>query len=281
MILIAVSGSSHTDWVFVEDGHIVDRERTEGVNPYFQTRKEISRSIRLGLDEEYFHRKLQKIYFYGAGCSDDDKKKTVTLSLVSQFRTPAIVESNLLAAARGICQEKPGIVCILDTGSNSCLYNGKTIVENVMPCGFILGDEGSGAAIGKAFLSDVLKKLAPKDLISVFYLKYKVTPTDIMKSVYNDHLPHYYLSSISTFLTDYQSSEYVHDLVASNFRSFLNRNLKQYDYMQYTVCFTGNIAIAYLPILKEVCREIGCSSILVEESVVTDLVAYHHARHDD
>ena len=152
MTLIVVSGSRHTDWVFVEDGKIVEKARTEGLNPYFQTRKEISRSVRLGLPEEYFHRKLQKIYYYGAGCSNESKKKVVSTSIISQFKTPTFVESDLLAAARGMCLDKPGIACILDTGSNSCFYNGEDIEKNVHPGGFILGDEGSGSAMGKAFL---------------------------------------------------------------------------------------------------------------------------------
>ena len=91
MTLIVVSGSRHTDWVFVEDGKIVEKARTEGLNPYFQTRKEISRSVRLGLPEEYFHRKLQKIYYYGAGCSNESKKKVVSTSIISQFKTPTFV----------------------------------------------------------------------------------------------------------------------------------------------------------------------------------------------
>ena len=162
MTLIVVSGSRHTDWVFVEDGKIVEKARTEGLNPYFQTRKEISRSVRLGLPEEYFHRKLQKIYYYGAGCSNESKKKVVSTSIISQFKTPTFVESDLLAAARGMCLDKPGIACILDTGSNSCFYNGEEIEKNVHPGGFILGDEGSGSAMGKAFLSDVLNDWHPK-----------------------------------------------------------------------------------------------------------------------
>lgn len=277
MILIAVSGSTYTDWVFVEEGQIIDRERTEGLNPYFQTRKEISRSIRLGLPEEYFRRKLQKIYFYGAGCSNDDKKKIVSQSLVSQFKTPAVVESDLLAAARGLCIDRAGIVCILDTGSNSCLYDGREIVENVKSCGYILGDEGSGSYLGKSFLSDVLKKLAPEEVISAFYERFNTTPNEIMSSVYDMPLPHYYLSSLSFFLKDYQHVDYVRELITASFRTFMSRNLCQYNFQQYPVYFTGSVSVAYSSILKEVCQEIGFRPMRIEDSVIYGLISYHTA----
>ncbi len=277
MILIAVSGSTFTDWVFVEDGQIVDREQTEGINPYFQTRKEISRSIRLGLPEEYFRRKLQKIYYYGAGCSNEDKKKIVSQSLVSQFKTPAVVESDLLAAARGLCIDRPGLVCILDAGSNSCLYNGNEIAKNVKSCGYILGDEGSASYIGKSLLSDILKGLAPEDLAEVFYRQQKTSPNEIMSAVYNLPLPHYYLSSLSFFLKDYLHIDYVRQLITESFRTFMRRNLCQYPYQQYPVYFTGSVSVAYSAILKEVCQEFGFRPMRIEVSVIYGLITYHTA----
>lgn len=275
MILIAVSGSRYTDWVFVEDGEIVEKERTEGLNPYFQTRKEISRSVRLGLPETCFHRKLQRIYYYGAGCSNDSKKKIVSLSLTSQFKTPVMVESDLLAAARGLCIETPGIACILDTGSNSCYYDGEKIVKNVQSGGFILGDEGSGSAIGKAFLSDVLKRLAPEDLLIDFLYQQNTTPAEVMETVYNTPLPHYYLSSVAMFLCGRQRQPYVHQLVTESFRSFIQRNLTQYDFRQQPVYFTGNIALNYADLLCEVCREFCFQPARIEADVLPGLVNFH------
>lgn len=275
MILIAVSGSTFTDWVFVKDGQIVDREKTEGINPYFQSRKEISRSIRLGLPEEYFRRKLQKIYYYGAGCSNDDKKKVVSQSLISQFKTPVVVESDLLAAARGLCVERSGLVCILDTGSNSCLYDGKEIVQNIKSCGYILGDEGSASYLGKSFLSDVLKGIAPAELASAFYQHFNTSPNEIMSSVYDMPLPHYYLSSLSFFLKDYLEVDYVRELITEGFRIFMRRNLCRYSYQEFPVYFTGSVSVAYSSILKDVCQEFGFRPMRIEESVIYGLISYH------
>ena len=167
MKLIAESGSTRTEWALVEDNHLIQRVFTEGLNPFFQTRREISRSVRLGLPETFFKRKLEQVYYYGAGCTSYEKKNVLGASLVAQFKTPIQVESDLLAAARGLFKCEAGIACILGTGSNSCFYNGKIIVKNVRAGGYILGDEGSGAVLGKHFLSDVLKGLAPKEVISL------------------------------------------------------------------------------------------------------------------
>ena len=177
MILIAESSSTRTEWAVIEGGSITKRIFTEGINPFFQTRREISRCVRLNLPEDFFRRKFDKVFFYGAGCTTDEKKAIVEASLVAQFKTPIEVESDLLAAARGLFIGDPGIACILGTGSNSCFYNGTSIEKNVRSGGYILGDEGSGAALGRTFLSDVLKDLAPKHLSELFLETFRIDPS--------------------------------------------------------------------------------------------------------
>lgn len=275
MNLIAVSGSDQTEWAFVEQDELVDLQKTEGLNPYFQTRREMSRSIRLGLGEAYFKRKLGHVYFYGAGCNGGDRKRMVGHSLVAQFKTPVTVESDLLGATRSMCMDSAGIMCILGTGSNSCFYDGAHIVKNVRAGGYILGDEGSASSIGRAFLSDVLKELAPSDLISSFYFQHQTTAHEVMRTVYDKPLPHYYLSSIATFLADYQHMEYVRDLVTDNFKLFLTRNLFQYAYHQYPVYFTGKTAVTFAPLLRAVCREAGFEPEMINDHVVEGLMKYH------
>ena len=108
MKLIAESGSTRTEWALVEDNHLVQRVFTEGLNPFFQTRREISRSVRLGLPESFFKKKLDQVYYYGAGCSSYEKKNILGASLVAQFKTPIQVESDLLAAARGLFKCEAG-----------------------------------------------------------------------------------------------------------------------------------------------------------------------------
>ncbi|WP_431434258.1 hypothetical protein ACRASS_05475 [Bacteroides hominis] len=275
MKLIAESGSTRTEWALVEDNHLVQRVFTEGLNPFFQTRREISRSVRLGLPESFFRKKLDQVYYYGAGCSSYEKKNILGASLVAQFKTPIQVESDLLAAARGLFKCESGIACILGTGSNSCFYDGKIVVKNVKAAGYILGDEGSGAVLGKLFLADLLKGLAPKELASEFHEKFRISTNDVMESVYNLPFPNRFLGTIAYFLGDYMDNEYVYNLLANNLRSFFNRNVCQYDYMNYPIRFVGSLAYSYSDTLRKVAREFGVEIDVIEETPMNGLIEFH------
>ena len=275
MKLIAESGSTRTEWALVEDNHLVQRVFTEGLNPFFQTRREISRSVRLGLPESFFKKKLDQVYYYGAGCSSYEKKNILGASLVAQFKTPIQVESDLLAAARGLFKCEAGIACILGTGSNSCFYDGKIIVKNVKAAGYILGDEGSGAVLGKLFLADLLKGLAPKELANEFHEKFRISVNDVMESVYNLPFPNRFLGTIAYFLGDYMDNEYVYNLLTNNLRSFFNRNVCQYDYINYPIRFVGSLAYAYPDILQEVAQEFGVEIDVIEETPMNGLIECH------
>ena len=275
MKLIAESGSTRTEWALVEDNHLIQRVFTEGLNPFFQTRREISRSVRLGLPEIFFKRKLEQVYYYGAGCTSYEKKNILGASLVAQFRTPIQVESDLLAAARGLFKCESGIACILGTGSNSCFYDGKIVVKNVKAGGYILGDEGSGAVLGKMFLSDVLKGLAPKYVMTDFFEKFRISPNEVMESVYNRPFPNRFLSTISYFLADYTNDDYVFNLITSNLRSFFTRNVCQYDYKNYPIRFVGSLANSYAAILREVAGEFGIGLDVIEETPMNGLIEFH------
>lgn len=275
MKLIAESGSTRTEWALVEDNHLVQRVFTEGLNPFFQTRREISRSVRLGLPESFFKKKLDQVYYYCAGCSSYEKKNILGASLVAQFKTPIQVESDLLAAARGLFKCEAGIACILGTGSNSCFYDGKIIVKNVKAAGYILGDEGSGAVLGKLFLADLLKGLAPKELANEFHEKFRISVNDVMESVYNLPFPNRFLGTIAYFLGDYMDNEYVYNLLTNNLRSFFNRNVCQYDYINYPIRFVGSLAYAYPDILQEVAQEFGVEIDVIEETPMNGLIEFH------
>lgn len=276
MKLIAESGSTRTEWALVEDNHLVQRVFTEGLNPFFQTRREISRSVRLGLPESFFKKKLDQVYYYGAGCSSYEKKNILGASLVAQFKTPIQVKSDLLAAARGLFKCEAGIACILGTGSNSCFYDGKIIVKNVKAAGYIiLGDEGSGAVLGKLFLADLLKGLAPKELANEFHEKFRISVNDVMESVYNLPFPNRFLGTIAYFLGDYMDNEYVYNLLTNNLRSFFNRNVCQYDYINYPIRFVGSLAYAYPDILQEVAQEFGVEIDVIEETPMNGLIEFH------
>ncbi|HIZ91252.1 MAG TPA: hypothetical protein H9807_03930 [Candidatus Bacteroides merdavium] len=275
MKLIAESGSTRTEWALVEGSTLIQRAFTEGLNPFFQTRREISRSVRLGLPELFFKKKLEQVYFYGAGCTSYEKKNILGASLVAQFKTPIQVESDLLAAARGLFKCEAGIACILGTGSNSCFYDGKIIVKNVKAGGYILGDEGSGATMGKAFLSDLLKGLAPSTIANDFYDKFRINNNEVMESVYNRPFPNRFLSTVSYFLADHTNDEYVHALITTNLQSFFKRCICQYDYQNYPIRFVGSVANLYSDILQNIATEFGATVDIIAESSMNGLIEFH------
>lgn len=275
MKIIADSSSTRTEWALVDGTDIVAEASTEGLNPFFQSRREISHCVRLQLPEAFFKRRWDKVYFYGAGCSTEERKDTVKASLVAQFKTPIEVESDLLGAARGMFINSAGLACILGTGSNSCLYDGYGIVQNVKPLGFILGDEGSGSALGKLFLSDCLKNLAPRQLQDEFYAQFNVTPDEIMDSVYVMSLSNKTLSKYSFFLAAHLDNDYIHTLVHDEIMRFFKRNISQYDYVNYPLCFVGAVACTYSDILKEVASEFGASIKKIVPRSMPGLIEFH------
>ncbi|WP_165026584.1 MULTISPECIES: hypothetical protein [unclassified Dysgonomonas] len=275
MILIAESGSTKTEWCLVDRNGIVEHFLSDGINPFFQSRKEISRLIRLQVPPVFFKTKFSTIYFYGAGCSSLEKKNQVKASLEAQFKTPAVIESDLLGSARSLFQDKSGIACILGTGSNSCFYDGESIIKNVRSLGYILGDEGSGASLGKAFLSDCLKGLAPDALAELFYKKYKIDPEEILNYIYEKPFPNRLLSVLSFFLYEHLDEPYVKGLVYKSLRSFFERNILQYKYTEYPVRFVGTIANMYSPILREIAKDIGICIDVIIENPLQGLITYH------
>lgn len=275
MKLIAESSTTRTDWALVEGAEIVEHAYTTGLNPYFQSRREISHSIRLELPEVFFRRKLEHVYFYGAGCANTEKCKIMESSLVAQFKTPVTVESDLLGAARGLLVREPGLACILSTGSNSCLYNGLEIEKTVAPLGFILGDEGSGAYMGKRMIADMLKGLAPRDLTEAFFEKNNVTPNMLLDEVYSNKLPSKRLSQYSVFLRENLDNSYCYRLVYNAFMEFFTRNIISYDYTGIPLSFVGSVCVMYQPILLKVASDFGVQIKKIIRNSMPGLVAYH------
>lgn len=275
MKIIAESSTTRTEWALVEGNRIVEHAFTTGINPFFQTRREISHCIRLELDEVFFRRRWEHVYFYCAGCSSQEKRKIVESSLVAQFKTYTTVESDLLGAARGLLVRESGLACILSSGSNSCLYNGQEIIKNVPPLGYILGDEGSGAYIGKLLVSDILKGIAPDHITGAFYERFMITPTTLMDEVYRNPLPSRTLSRYSTFLADYKSDPYAYNLVYQSFMRFFERNVAFYDYKSQPVSFVGNTCTIFQDILEKAAADFGVNIAKITRYSMPGLVEFH------
>ncbi len=275
MKIIGESSSTRTEWALVDGAHVVEHAYTMGLNPFFQSRREISHSIRLELPEAFFRKRWSHVYFYGAGCSNIEKKKIIESSLVAQFKTPVTVESDLLGAARGLLVRSSGLACILGTGSNSCLYNGSEIVRTVPPLGYILGDEGSGAYLGKLMIADMLKGIAPASLTQAFFEKFSVSANVLMDDVYTNALPSRTLSHYSSFLAEHLDDPYVYRLIYSAFMNFFTRNIAFYDYRSQPLCFVGSTATTYRTILDRAAKDFGVSISKVIRNSMPGLVEYH------
>jgi len=276
MILIADSGSTKTDWCLSDRRKQLNRITTKGLNPYFITEDEIDREIRLSLLPKLQALPLNALYFYGAGCTPEKiPMMQKVLNKCLQART-LTVNSDMLGAARGLCGRNPGIICILGTGSNSCYYDGDTIVSNVSPLGFILGDEGSGAVLGKLLVGDLLKNLLPAGLKEKFLKEYDLTPGMIIERVYRQPFPNRFLASLSPFLLQNIDEPALRSIVMNAFRSFITRNLMQYNYQRYPLYFIGSIAYHYREILEEVVLENGMQLGSIVQNPMDGLVKYHN-----
>lgn len=277
MILIAESGSTKTEWIVVNNGDVTHKILTEGLNPLMHTVESMTMAIRASFRLDIFEEELAHIYFYGAGCATDVQKEFVASVLKSVFgtRSSLFIESDLLAAARALFHKEKGIACILGTGSNSCFYDGQKIVKNVPSLGYILGDEGGGAVLGKMFLSDCLKGLAPADLANHFFSTYQINYADVLDRIYKQPFPNRYLAGFSTFLIEHIDNEYVYKLAYSNFESFFKRSIQQYNYKEYPLGFVGSLSFFYEKVLRDVASDFDIDIYKIIQSPMDGLIAYH------
>lgn len=273
--VIAESSSTRTEWALVQGDKIIEHAYTEGLNPFFQTRREISHIIRLGLPPEFFKRRWSHVYYYGAGCSNPEKNKIVESSLVAQFKTPVTVDSDLVGATRGLLVHEPGLACILGTGSNSCLYDGNQIIKHVRSGGYILGDEGSGAAMGRLFIGDLLKGFVPMDIRDSFVEKFNLNVDLLMDEVYNNPHANRNLRNYGVFLSDHLQNEYVYRLVFNEISRFFERTILQYDYQNYAINFVGSVACQFSEVLLSVASKYGANIKKIVRASMPGLVIYH------
>lgn len=278
ILLIADSGSTKVDWTVSENGKILQQIFTKGINPFYQSEEEISQEIETALVPKLKYNNFESIHFYGAGCIFD-KVDVVKRAIQQNFRNASKIEvnSDVLAAARSLCNHEGGIACIMGTGSNSCYYNGKTIEKNVSPLGYILGDEGSGAVLGKTLVSDVLKNQLSEELKNKFFEKYNLTPAEIIDKVYRKPFPNRFLASLTPFLSENISEPAILSLVKKGFDSFVKRNLLQYNGCKtLPIHFVGSIAFYFQDVLKEVIQENGLTLGKISQNPMAGLIEYHN-----
>lgn len=275
MFLIADSGSTKTDWCVVDNGKIRQRIATQGINPFHQSDSEISRIVGEELVPQ-IEGTVDSVFFYGSGCREE-LCPNVAQALANHFPAAVCISvaNDLLGAARAVCGDKEGIACILGTGANSCLYDGRRIVANTPPLGYILGDEGSGAVLGRLFLNALYKGALSKELKEEFENETGLTMASIIGKVYREPLANRFLASLSPFIGRHTNNDGVRALVVDNFRQFFRRNVAAYNRLDLPVGFVGSIASHYRDLLAEAAVSEGFTIGDIVASPIDTLAAYH------
>lgn len=276
MILIADGGSTKTEWKLIYGGTEIASVLTTGINPYFLSSGEIYKLLSIDL-KGVLKESPEKIFFYGTGCNSEAKNNIVRSALEKIFHGRKIfIGSDLLGAARSLCQDQPGIACIMGTGSNSCFYNGSEIIANVSPLGYILGDEGGGAVLGRKLLSAVLKKQVSEPVIDAFFKAYKMTPAEILDNVYTKPFPNRFLGQFSRFISGNIQFTELQYIIISSFDEFIIRNILQYpESKQLPVHFTGSIAFYFRSFLEDQMNRYHLMVGKITLSPAAGLVSFH------
>lgn len=285
MKLIADSGSTKTDWSVTSGNNVALSVKTQGINPFHQPEKVISDILSSELlpQIEPVVSSISEIHFYGSGCNEANA--VVMQALLSRVFSDDVsasgdgvrvfVYSDLLAAARAVCGTSPGIACIMGTGVNSCLYDGTGIVSNTRPLGYILGDEGSGAVLGKLFLNALYKGFLPQSMVGEFEQWIGMSYQDIITRVYREPMANRFLAGIAPFIHDRLDIPAVRGIVVDNFRNFFRRNVVQYGAASLPVGAVGSIAYFFRDELREAASLEGFTLSRVLRSPMDGLVAYH------
>lgn len=276
MKLIADSGSTKTEWRLIGD-NFSKVYKGQGINPLFLKDSLIVQEIdNLGLNE--YLDEINEVHFYAAGLALEETKKAVfdLFSRIFHSRTKIFINDDLLAASRSLFMNGSGIACILGTGSNSCLYIEGVIKDKIPALGYILGDEGSGADMGKRLVNSLLKKDFESELSEKLLSRYPLGINDVILNVYKKPLPNKYLASLSKIIKENIDSKEIRELVADSFNSFLEKNLFKYkDYSSYPIGFVGSIAFYFKDILTSVLKEKGLIPAKILEQPIEELVVYH------
>ncbi len=280
MQLIADSGSTKTSWRLVKSANEITKASTIGYNPhYFSTEKMVESMQKLlipqlGVPVET----VSDVFFYGSGCSTPNSVALVENAFTATFPKATIfVDHDLLGAARALCGKEPGVACILGTGSNSCAYDGENITDNVPSLGFMLGDEGAGASLGRRLVRKYFYREMPKDIETAFREEYQMNKEVIFHNVYKSELPSRYMAQFTKFMSKHLDHPFIFNLVKKEFASFADTQIMKYDNVQnLPIHFLGSVAFYFRAALEEVLNERGLTFGRIVREPIETLVEYHN-----
>ncbi|TKB97049.1 N-acetylglucosamine kinase [Pedobacter cryophilus] len=278
MIIIADGGSTKTNWCIVDSTGKKTLFNTEGYNPYFSDTDYIIASMKKNMPADLPSSEIKEVYYYGAGVHNEEKAAIVSDALKVIFKNAEIkIGHDLLAAARALLDDKRGFAAILGTGTNTCIYDGEDIEFNIDSLAYILGDEGSGCYIGKKLLGDYIRGYMPENVRQTFWETFKLTPDDILNTVYTQPLPNRFCASFSKFVYDITVDiEYSRGIVKSSFNDFFKNLVSHYpNYKEFEFNCIGSVAYNFRNVLEEVALEYDMKMGKIIRSPIDDLVKYH------
>lgn len=276
MKILVDSGATKANWVAVSAGKIVHQLQTQGISPYFLSDEgivDVLREVRRSIPEP-----VQELYFYSTGCKAEDQKRRMNqlLRLLFQEATQVQVETDMFAAARAAAQREAGIVCILGTGSNACRYDGQQIVETAGGLGFILGDEGSGAAIGKELIRSFLNREMPEALCEELNKQYHLTRDNILQSVYQLPYPNRFLATFAPFAFEHRREPSIREVLDRQFSLFFKRCVLPLENSGgLPVHFVGSIAKYFKEEITHNALPFGLHLAQFQQDPMPGLIQYH------
>ena len=271
--IIADAGSTKTDWAAIIDGKVCNRMAGTGINPSVMSEDEIRKAV-VEVLPLFNDASPDVVYFFGAGCRVE--VAYILEKVISEFANPThiYIYTDMLGAARSVLADKAGVVCILGTGSNSCLYDGSQIVDNIPPMGYILGDEGSGASLGRMLVGEVIKG-SLMHLKDCFFDEYNLNESVIIERVYRGSYPNKFLASFAPFLFKHRNDVKVNRLIINEFKRFVERNVSHYSRTDLPVCFVGSIAWWFRDELTTAINESGYKLGTILQSPIEGLLEFH------
>jgi glucosamine kinase len=274
--LIADSGATKAEWRLV-NGNKSKTILTQGISPYFLVTEQIRDILLKELMPKLKNIEVNEVFYYGTGCANPDNARSVKKAIQQVFQKATVsVTHDLMAAARALCGDKKGVACILGTGSNSCFYDGKKIVKNSPGLGFVLGDEGSGAYLGKKVLQYYLYGTFDDELSGRFDLTYTTTVTEILENVYKKPMPNRYLASFAKFLADNRGHYMIENIIEDGLNDFFFSHLCKYkEIWTLPVNFVGGVAFGFKDVLQELCNSYQFELGKVMKNPMQGLVEYH------
>lgn len=275
--LIADSGSTKTRWACMTSGQKPEIFVTSGINPVTMKHSEIAELLDNDVTPKIADRVIDEIFFYGAGCGSEKICNEMANMLANATGCKKInVESDLLGAARALCGHSSGIACILGTGSNSCLFDGEEIAEHVSPLGFILGDEGSGAVIGRTLMGNILKRQLPEEIAETFQQEYNLSAADVIDRVYRQPMPNKFLASLMPFVSRHITHPAIEEMVVEQFQQFFKRNVMNYtNVKEQPIYFTGSVAHHFSAQLHKAAQTMSLSIASITANPLPQLLKYH------